>query len=175
MHMEDGAKTQAGQFLTFQLAEEFYGIRILKVHEIVGLMPVTRVPRTPGFVRGVVNLRGRIIPVVDLRLKFDLEARTDSERTCIIVVQVALGDRPVTMGILVDAVSEVVDIADGQIEPPPAFGTSVDTAFILGLGKIGQKVVMLLDVDAVLTGNETAVLAQVAGVADELQEEVSAA
>jgi purine-binding chemotaxis protein CheW len=153
--------------LTFQLGEEFFGIEILEVHEIIGLMPVTKVPRTPECVRGVLNLRGRIIPIVDLRLKFGMDSVADTERTCIIVVQVLQEGHSITMGILVDAVSEVVNVLESQIEPPPAFGTSVDTAFILGMGKIGQKVVLLLDVSAVLTGGETDAIARMSNQTEE--------
>ncbi|MDX9975986.1 MAG: chemotaxis protein CheW, partial [FCB group bacterium] len=157
----------AGKYLTFQLGEEFFGIEILEVHEIIGLMPVTKVPRTPECVRGVLNLRGRIIPIVDLRLKFGMDSVADTERTCIIVVQVLQEGHSITMGILVDAVSEVVNVLESQIEPPPAFGTSVDTAFILGMGKIGQKVVLLLDVSAVLTGGETDAIARMSNQTEE--------
>ena len=158
--MEIRAQTQSqeGKYLTFQLGQEIYGLRILKVQEIMGMMAVTHIPRTPLFVRGVVNLRGKVIPVIDLRLKFGMESHEDTERTCVIVVQIVRGDQQVTMGLIVDEVSEVVDIAAEQIEPPPSFGSAVDTAFILGMGKVGEKVVMLLDVDCVLSGEEMALV-----------------
>ena len=145
---------KAGKYLTFRLADEEYGLEILKVQEIIGIMAITSVPRTPDFVRGVINLRGKVIPVIDLRLKFAMEAQEDTERTCVIVVQVIRGNSHVTMGIIVDEVSEVLDIGGGQIEPSPEFGASVDTDFILGVGKVDQKVVMLLDADKVLSGKE---------------------
>ncbi len=144
----------AGKYLTFRLADEEYGLQILKVQEIIGMLTVTRVPQTPDFIRGVINLRGKVIPVVELRVKFDLETCADDETTCIIVVQVEREEDTLTMGILVDAVSEVVDIATDQLEPPPDFGTAVDTAFILGMGKVHEKVVMLLDIDRVLSAEE---------------------
>jgi purine-binding chemotaxis protein CheW len=149
----------AGKYLTFQLGRESYGIGILKVQEIVGVMPVTRMPRMPAFVRGLVNLRGKVIPVFDLRLKFGLEGREDTERTCIIVVRLSLGagapdGEAVTLGIIVDEVNEVVDVPAGQIEPAPAFGTLVDVSFLLGVGKVGTKVVMLLDADRILPREE---------------------
>jgi purine-binding chemotaxis protein CheW len=145
----------AGKYLTFQLDKEAYGIGILKVQEIVGMMAVTRMPRMPGFVRGLVNLRGKVIPVFDLRLKFGLDARQDTERTCIIVVQLSMsGDAAVTLGIIVDEVAEVVDVPESQIEPPPAFGAVVETSFLLGVAKLGQKVVMLLDADRILPREE---------------------
>jgi len=145
---------QPGKYLTFELAAEVYGLEILKVQEIIGMMNVTRVPRTPDFVRGVINLRGKVIPVVDLRLKFSLDRTEDTEKTCIIVVQVTRDDTQVTMGIIVDEVSEVIDVTGEQIEPPPSFGAAVDADFIMGMGKVNQKVVMLLDVDKVLSGGE---------------------
>ena len=153
---------QAGKYLTFQLGEEAYGLEILRVQEIIGMMSVTRVPGTPEFVRGVINLRGKVIPVVDLRLKFGLERQTDTEKTCIIVVQVVRAEQEVTMGVIVDEVLEVLDVAGEQIEPPPSFGSAVDTDFILGMGKIGRKVVMLLNVDRVLSGGELAFVDQAA-------------
>jgi purine-binding chemotaxis protein CheW len=151
---------EAGLYLTFGLSEETYALQILKVNEIIGMMAVTSVPRTPEFVRGVINLRGKVIPVVDLRLKFGMEGQEDTERTCIIVVQVSDAGQIATMGVLVDAVDEVVDIAEEQIEPAPTFGTSVNTEFIMAMGKVGESVVMLLDVEKVLTGGELDFLKQ---------------
>ena len=159
-HAEATETSIAGQYLTFSLSEETYALELLKVHEIIGIMPVTRVPRTPEFVRGVVNLRGKVIPVVDLRLKFGMAGQEDTERTCIIVVQICDSGQEVTMGVLVDQVAEVVDITAEQIEPAPSFGTTVDTEFIMAMGKIGDDVVMLLDVDKVLTGGELDLLDQ---------------
>ncbi len=157
----------AGKYLTFKLGAEIYGLGILKVQEIIGMIPVTHVPRTPSYMRGVINLRGKVIPVVDLRLKFCMQPQQDTERTCIIVVQVRRSDQKIVMGLIVDEVSEVSDIAAGQIEPPPSFGSSVDTAFILGMGKVNEKVVMLLDTDKVLSNEETTlVTANGAGVSD---------
>lgn len=145
---------KAGKYLTFQMGKEVYGIEILKVQEIIGMMPVTHVPKTPDFVRGVINLRGKVIPVIELRRKFGMETREDTERSCIVVVQVVWSAGTVTMGMLVDEVSEVLNVTREQIEAPPSFGASVDTDFILGMGKVGQKVVMLLDVDKVLANGE---------------------
>lgn len=152
---------KAGKYLTFNLALEEYGLEILKVQEIIGLMDITRVPRTPDFVRGVINLRGKVIPVIDLRLKFGISSQDDTERTCVIVVQVARADTHVTMGIIVDEVSEVLDITGSQIEPPPEFGEMVSTDFILGMGKVSQKVVMLLDIDKVLSRGELSLVKKV--------------
>ena len=142
-------ETKAGKYLTFSLSGEEYGLEILKVREIIGVMDITDVPRTPEFVKGVINLRGKVIPVVDLRLKFAMPEAEHTEETCIIVVNV--GD--VEMGIVVDKVSEVLDIAAQEIEESPSFGASVDTDFILGMGKAGDRVTILLDVEKVLSGS----------------------
>lgn len=150
----------AGKYLTFELGSEVYSIEILKVQEIIGIMSITNVPKTPDYVRGVINLRGKVIPVVELRRKFGMETCEDTERTCIIVVQVAGKDGDITMGILVDEVSEVVDISPEQIEPAPSFGTAVATDFILAMGKVDNRVVILLDVDRVLTLSEMEMLNQ---------------
>ena len=151
---ETTCTAMAGKYLTFELGGEVYGIQILKVQEINGIMTVTKIPRTPDFVRGVINLRGKVIPVFDLRIKFGLDARADTDRTCIIVIQVARGDAMVVMGTIVDEVSEVLDIRQEQIEPQPEFGTMVEADFIMGMGKVDQKVIMLLDTDQVLSGGE---------------------
>ncbi len=150
-----------GKYLTFELAGEIFGLEILKVQEIIGMMTVTRVPKTPDFIRGVINLRGKVIPVVDLRLKFGIQSQEDTERTCIIVVQVTRSDREVTMGILVDEVSEVQNIIEENIEDTPSFGSSLETDFILGMGKVDQKVVMLLDIDKVLSSGDMSFVDQV--------------
>jgi purine-binding chemotaxis protein CheW len=120
------------------------------------MVEITRVPRTPEFVRGVINLRGKVIPVVELRLKFGMPTVETTDKTCVIVVQVRRQGETVTMGTIVDEVSEVLDIGGDLIEPAPEFGTSVDTDFILGMGKIAKKVIMLLDVDKVLSSGELA-------------------
>jgi len=145
---------KGGKFLTFLMANEKYGLEILKVREIIGMMDVTSVPTTPAFVRGVINLRGKVIPVIDLRLKFGMEAKEDTPRTCIIVVHLARNGQETAMGIIVDEVSDVLDINQDQIEPPPSFGPNVQTDFILGMGKVDQKVVTMLDIDRVLNEQE---------------------
>lgn len=153
------------KYLTFTLGEETYGLDILRVQEIIGIMPVTRVPQTPGFVRGVINLRGRVIPVVDMRVKFGTGDATDGERTCIIVVQIS-GRTSSVMGTVVDEVSEVVDIADSQIEATPDFGAGVETDFVRGVGKVGGRVVMLLDIDKVLSAQELKTVKEIAATAE---------
>ena len=155
-------RARGGLHLTFKLGEETYGIEILKVQEIMGMLTVTPLPRTPDYMRGVINLRGKVIPVIDLRLKFAMEAREYTRRTCIIVVQVQRERAALIMGIIVDEVSEVLDVSAEQIEPPPSFGTDVDTEFILGIGKVGNRVMMLLDVDRVLKGEEVKLVTQAA-------------
>ena len=154
-------KSLAGKYLTFHLEKEIYGLEIIKVQEIIKMMDVTRVPKTPSFVRGVINLRGKVIPVMDLRLKFEMESMEDTEKTCVIVVQVNGAGGSLTIGIIVDEVAEVADIAQDQIEPAPAFGSNVNTAFILGMGKIEKKVLTLLDIDKVLTIDEIAAVEEV--------------
>jgi purine-binding chemotaxis protein CheW len=139
-----------GKYLTFALANEEYGLEILKVREIIGYIEVTAVPQTPHYVKGVINLRGQVIPVIDLRTKFGMEASKVTEETCIIVVEISHGKRTLMTGIVVDHVQEVLDIAGTDIEEPPQFGGTVDTQFILGMGKIGDSVKILLDIDRVL-------------------------
>ncbi len=143
-----------GKYLTFTLANEDYGIGILKIKEIIGMMPITSVPRTPDFVKGVVNLRGKVIPVVDLRLKFGMPEIDYTERTCIIVVEISGQSGAVKIGIVVDAVSEVLNIKGEDIENTPVFGTRVNTDYILGMAKTGGCVKILLDIDKVLSTQE---------------------
>lgn len=149
---EAGLKTRGyeGKYLTFVLGGEEYGLEILKVREIIGIMDITSVPQTPVFIKGVINLRGKVIPVIDLRLKFGMEEAQPTDETCIIVVDMGGS----LIGIFVDTVSEVLDVVADQIEPPPSFGSSIDTGFILGMGKIKGKVKILLDIDRVLSAEE---------------------
>ena len=144
-----------GKFLTFFLAGEEYGVEILKVHEIIGVLPVTRVPRTPEFVLGVINLRGKVIPIMDLRRKFGMEPGEQTAESCIIVVQV----NGVQIGAVVDRVSEVVAIAPADVEDPPSFGADVETEYLLGLAKADGRVRLLLDIDRVLSTSEVVHLA----------------
>lgn len=154
------AASRAGKYLTFALGKEEYGLEILKVREIIGYMEITAVPRTPTYVKGVINLRGQVIAVMDLRAKFGMEATDRTEETCIIVVEIRQAGRKLSTGIIVDHVSEVLDIAAESIEDAPSFGTSVDTDFILGMGKIGESVKILLDIDRVLGTDGLAALGQ---------------
>jgi len=147
-----------GKYLTFSLAGEEYGIGILKVKEIIGMMAITTVPRTPPFVKGVINLRGKVIPVVDLRLKFGMEEIGYTERTCIIVVEIGGQGGSVLIGIVVDSVSEVLNIKGADIEETPTFGARLETDYILGMAKMNGGVKILLDIDKVLSAQEIAVL-----------------
>lgn len=143
-----------GKYLTFVLAGEEYGISILKIKEIIGMMPITTVPQTPGFVKGVINLRGKVIPVVDLRLRFGMEKIGYTERTCIVVVEITAGSGKVMIGIVVDSVSEVLNIKGSDIEETPTFGTRLETDYILGMAKMQGGVKILLDIDRVLSRDE---------------------
>ncbi|WP_035238498.1 chemotaxis protein CheW [Desulfobacter vibrioformis] len=145
---------KTGKYLTFSLESEEYGIGILKVKEIIGMLPITSVPRTPEFVKGVINLRGKVIPVIDLRLKFDMKSICYNDRTCIIVVEIDASGSTVLIGIVVDTVSEVLNIKEDDIEETPAFGTKLDTRYILGMAKQEKGVKILLNIDKVLSSNE---------------------
>ncbi len=147
-----------GKYLTFILADEEYGIGILKVKEIIGMAPITSVPQTPGFVKGVINLRGKVIPVMDLRLRFGIVEIDYSDRTCIIVVEIAGQAGTVLIGIVVDAVSEVLNIKSEDIEDAPAFGARLNTDYISGMAKMEGGVKILLDIDKVLSQDEMALL-----------------
>jgi purine-binding chemotaxis protein CheW len=142
---------KTGKYLTFSLEKEEYGIGILKVKEIIGMMPITSVPRTPEFIKGVINLRGKVIPVIDLRSKFEMESIPYTERTCIIVVEIDSEEATVLIGIVVDEVSEVLNISEEDIEETPAFGTKLNTDYILGMAKIEGGVKILLNIDKILS------------------------
>lgn len=151
-----------GKYLTFSMANEEYGIGILKIKEIIGMMSITPVPQTPEFVKGVINLRGKVIPVVDLRLRFGIEEIEYTERTCIIVVEMAGQAGTVQIGIVVDSVSEVLNIKGDDIEDTPTFGSKLDTDYILGMAKMEGGVKILLDIDRVLHADEIILLDKVA-------------
>ena len=146
---------QEGKYLSFVLGDEEYGLEILKVQEINGMMDITPVPRTPSHVRGVINLRGRVIPIICLRDHLKMPSVEQTEKTCVIVVQVQHHDAQMTVGIVVDEVSEVLNVERNQIEPAPSFGGGMETVdFITGMGKMDDRVVILLDIDRVLDGEE---------------------
>ena len=151
-----------GKYLTFTLAGEDYGIGILKIKEIIGMMPITSVPQTPDFVKGVINLRGKVIPVMDLRLRFGMSSIDYTERTCIIVVEIGGQTGTVLVGIVVDAVSEVLNIKAEDIEETPAFGIKLNTEFILGMAKMEGGVKILLEINKVLNSEELELMAEAA-------------
>lgn len=142
---------RSGKHLTFLLGHEYYGVPVLEVREIMSLCDITPVPEMPDYLRGVLNLRGKIIPVADLRMRFRKASTQNTERTCIVVVLIALADRTAAlMGLIVDAVAEVVNLTVADIEPPPVFGPALETHFLLGMAKVKGSVVTLLDIDHVM-------------------------
>jgi len=147
-------KSYEGKYLTFSLSNEEYGIGILKIKEIIGMIDITLVPKTPDFVKGVVNLRGKVIPVMDLRLRFGMEEENYTERTCIIVIEIEGRMGTLLMGIVVDAVSEVMNIKAEDIEEVPNLGNQLSVEYILGIAKTEGKVRILLDIDKVLNSTE---------------------
>jgi purine-binding chemotaxis protein CheW len=149
---ESGVAVQ--QHLSFVVGGTDFGIPILKVKEILQYEGVTRVPGTPGSIRGVINVRGAVVPVVDLGVKFGRGEVPETKRTCVLVVEARTKEETLTLGVIVDAVSEVVDLAAEEIEPPPAFGTGVKLDHVTGMGKVGKGFVILLDIDRVLTASE---------------------
>ena len=155
-----GGGDKENKFLTFRLGKEEYGVEILKVREIIGIIDVTPLPQTPEYVKGVINLRGKIIPVIELRAKFTLPSVEYTEETCVIVMEVSEGEESeqFQMGVIVDSVNEVLDISQNQIEPAPRFGCALNTEYILGVGKVTiddkEKVIILLEIDKVLTESE---------------------
>jgi len=148
------ADGRAGKYLTFDLAGEGFGIRVLKVREIMGVQEITAVPQTPPHVKGVINLRGKIIPVIDLRLKFGLPPADYNQRTCIIVAQVEGEAAQLVMGLVVDGVSEVLNLAAAEIEDTPDFGQDFAGRYLLGMAKVKGKVKILLDIDQVLSNQD---------------------
>jgi purine-binding chemotaxis protein CheW len=143
-----------GKYLVFHLGREEFGVQVLKVREIMGLQDITAVPQTSASVRGVINLRGKVIPVIDLRLKFGLENTADTQRTCIVVMQVVHDGAPLVMGVIVDGVSEVVTLQEAEIEDTPDFGDDLEVGYILGMAKVRGKVKILIDIDKVLSAQE---------------------
>jgi purine-binding chemotaxis protein CheW len=145
---------RAGKYLTFQLANEEFGIRVLKVRELMGIQEITAVPQTPAHVKGVINLRGKVVPVIDLRLKFALPAAEYTPRTCIVVTQVQGESSPIMVGIVVDGVSDVLNLTAQEIEDTPDFGDGAGVRYLLGMAKVKGKVKILLDIDQVLSTQE---------------------
>ena len=150
LYDEDDEDSQKDKFLTFHVGNEDYGIDIRYITEIIGIQKITEVPDMPDFVKGVINLRGKVIPVIDVRTRFSLESRAYDDRTCIMVVNI----NDVSIGLVVDTVSEVTDIPEANIEPPPRTGNGVKSRYIKGMGKVGEEVKILLDVNKFLFENE---------------------
>ncbi len=148
----------AGKYLTFYLADEEYGIEILKVQEIIQMQRVTSIPNVPSFVRGIINLRGKVIPVMELRAKFGMDRIEDTEKTAIVVCTIEHEDTIATTGLIIDNVKEVTDLDARMIEHPPSFGQAVDTEFIMGICKSDLQVTILLDVDKIVTNGELSAL-----------------
>ncbi len=153
-----GLQSLAGKYLTFALGREEYGLPVLKVREIIKMMDITAVPQVPAAIKGVINLRGKVIPVVDLRLKFGLPAQESSDRSSIIVVEVLVGGDRVMTGVIVDAVSDVLNISTEEIQEPPQFGTRVSTSFMKGMAKVKGTVKILLDLDVLFSDDAEAIL-----------------
>ena len=163
------------QYLTFLLADEEYAISILRVKEIIGYDTVTSVPKTPDWIRGVINLRGNVVPVVDLAVRFGLTARPVTKTTCIIIVEWQMERQNTMMGVMADAVSQVMDIADEEIQPAPSFGTRVNVDYLRGMAQMGKKFALLLDIDKVLSAEDTSDLRQASGNADKAESMAAAA
>src|SRR5512138_2112705 len=163
--MQENVETRAPQYLSFDVAGTGYGLPILAVKEILQYEEPTRVPGSPGSVRGVINVRGAVVPVLDLAVKFGKKETAPTNRTCILVVEAGAGGERLTLGVLADAVSEVLDLPPDAVEPPPAFGTGVRLDYLTGMGKVGKAFVLLLDVDRVVSASEADLAAQAAAVA----------
>jgi purine-binding chemotaxis protein CheW len=158
----DAALTMTKQYLSFSVADTDYGLPILKVKEILQYEELTWVPGTPLSVRGVLNVRGAVVPVADLAVKFGLPPTTPTKLTCVLVIEAVVEGEPLTFGVLADAVNAVVDLGDDQVEPPPSFGPQVAVSYLVGMGKLDQRFVLLLDIDRVLSAPEMDVAAQLA-------------
>lgn len=156
--MEDNIIASTQQYVTFSLGDELFGVEVTRTREILSLTPVTKVPQTPDYLLGVINLRGQVVPVVDMRLKLGLAAGDETEDTCIIVVDVQVDGEVITVGALADAVREVLEIREDQIEPAPRLGTRLNTEFITGMGKIDEQFMILLNIDRIFNTDELALV-----------------
>lgn len=154
--MKDTNVVSSQQYVTFSLGAELFGVEVTRTREILSMTPVTQVPQTPDYLLGVINLRGRVVPVVDMRLKLGLPAGEETEDTCIIVVEVKVEDESIVVGALADAVREVLEVRSDQIEPPPRLGTRLNTEFITGMGKIDEQFMILLNIDRIFNSDELA-------------------
>jgi len=149
------------QYVTFSLGDEMFGVEVSRTKEILSMTPATKVPQTPDYLLGVINLRGQVVPVVDMRLKLGIPAGEETEETCIIVVEVTVDDEVVTVGALADAVKEVMDISENQVEPPPRLGTRLKTEYITGMGKTDDEFIILLNIDRVFNDDELILVQEV--------------
>jgi purine-binding chemotaxis protein CheW len=168
--MAENENVEINQYLTFRLEDEVFGLAIGKVREVLDFTNVTRVPQTPNYMRGVINLRGSVVPVMDMRLKFGLPKTEKTVNTCIIIAEIAMDGETTVLGALADSVQEVLDIEPDQIEPPPKIGTKLRTEFIKGMGKHNEQFIILLDIDRVFSAEE---IAAVAGTSQREAEAVS--
>lgn len=159
--MNENFEISGQQYVTFRLGQELFGVEVARAKEILSLTPVTKVPQTPDYMLGVINLRGQVVPVIDMRLKLNLVARKKTEDTCIIVVEVMVDGEPITLGALADAVREVIEIRADQIEPPPKLGSRLKTEFMTGMGKIDEQFIILLNFDRIFNTDELELLQEV--------------
>ena len=160
--MEESSTVNSKQYVTFCLAEELFGVEVSRTREILSVISVTSVPQTPDYMLGVINLRGQVVPVIDMRLKLGLSATDETQDTCIIVVEVLVDGEPIVVGALADAVREVLEIKSDDIEPPPRLGTRLNTEFIKGMGKIDEEFLILLDIDKIFNSDELALVQEIA-------------
>ena len=160
--MEESSTASIKQYVTFCLAEELFGVEVSRTREILSVISVTSVPQTPDYMLGVINLRGQVVPVIDMRLKLGLSAADETQDTCIIVVEVLVDGEPIVVGALADAVREVLEIKSDAIEPPPRLGTRLNTEFIKGMGKVAEEFLILLDIDKIFNSDELALVQEIA-------------
>jgi purine-binding chemotaxis protein CheW len=172
--MEDNNATSSQQYVTFGLGDELFGVEVTRAREILSVTPVTKVPHTPEYLLGVINLRGQVVPVVDMRLKLGLPVSEETEDTCVIVVEVHVDGETIIVGALADAVREVLEVSADQIEPAPRLGTRLKTEFITGMGKVDKQFLILLNIDRVFSSDELAIMQDAGQVEmDEFAEAVS--
>jgi purine-binding chemotaxis protein CheW len=170
MSTENQNSNVAVQYLAFKLGDEVYAVDVAKVREILDFPPITKVPRTPEFMRGVINLRGSVVPVVDMRLKFGMPITERSVNTCIVVVEAQLDNELTTIGALADSVQEVIELTPSNIEPPPRIGSRLKVEFLKGMGKIGENFLMILDIDKVFSSSEIIMVRDAAAAGKDLVE-----
>jgi len=159
--MTDNIEIQSLQYVTFNLAEELFGVEVTRTREILSLVNVTKVPQTPDYFLGVINVRGQVVPVVDMRIKLGLPAGSETEDTCIILIEVQVDDEAIVIGALTDAVREVLEVRSDQVEPPPRLGSRLRTEFISGMGKIGEQFIILLNIDRIFNAEELSLVRDV--------------